>query len=401
MVSHKIHLLFFIFCMTLLSSCSKTYFKRNNWDEQVYERLNQLIADYGVDSKEYDGNCKPYAVFDYDNTTVIGDICLITMQYHIENLLFKIKPEQMFEVLTKDIPNLDTVLNACGGKEVTARMLSEDITDDYKYLYANYINASERSLKKIRKSAEFLDFRAKIWGLSAGIDGTFDYGISCLWVVKLFEGMTYTELSDITENAVKYHENLKGIKRIKWESPDMGKAGKVVVELKSGIKLTDEIKDIYKALINNGFDVYICSASPETIVEAMACSMKYGLNLPKENVFGIRMRGEEIVRAEYDSSYIQPYKAGKTGVIKRFIASKHRNRGPILVAGDSNGDYNMLTDFSDMQVGLLFNCNRHYGGIAELCKEALENKTDSPYVIQGRNDNKVKFVRSGLSEKIK
>ncbi len=42
---------------------------------------------------------------------------------------------------------------------------------------------------------------------------------------------------------------------------------------------------------------------------------------------------------------------------KKFIANK-KFKHPILIAGDSNGDYAMLKDFDGLQMGIIFNLLR-------------------------------------------
>ena len=65
------------------------------------------------------------------------------------------------------------------------------------------------------------------------------------------------------------------------------------------------------------------------------------------------------------------------------------NRAPSLVAGDSNGDYAMLTAFDDLSVGLIFDCKRS-GNIAALVDKANTKMTAGTstrpiYVVQPRD----------------
>ena len=61
--------------------------------------------------------------------------------------------------------------------------------------------------------------------------------------------------------------------------------------------------------------------------------------------------------------------------INKFIKPKHKEKDPILVAGDSSGDYNMMTEFKDIQILLLM---KREGKLDDLTK-------DSRAVIQYRN----------------
>jgi hypothetical protein len=78
---------------------------------------------------------------------------------------------------------------------------------------------------------------------------------------------------------------------------------------------------------------------------------------------------------------------GKTEVIKRELVSK-KGYGPIFVAGDSDGDYDMLRDFSDTQLGLIVNRLKK-GKIGELSKAAAESiAAGKPrFALQGRQES--------------
>ena len=65
-------------------------------------------------------------------------------------------------------------------------------------------------------------------------------------------------------------------------------------------------------------------------------------------------KGRYINQYDYNN-YFQTQGAGKSKTIDKFIRPNHGGKGPILVAGDSDGDYNMLSDYKDMQFGLIIN----------------------------------------------
>ena len=188
--------------------------------------------------------------------------------------------------------------------------------------------------------------------------------------------MSRDELQQLTRESVDYWMAQDGLSKELWESPD----GKVSAEITKGLVLPMESIHLYKTLKDNGFDVYVCSASLEAIVEVMACSAEYGLGLSADKVFGIRLD---------DENYDQTFMEGKTACINKLIAPYHGGRAPSLVAGDSNGDYAMLTAFDDLSVGLIFDCKRS-GNIAALVdkantKMAAGTSTRPIYVVQPRD----------------
>ena len=58
---------------------------------------------------------------------------------------------------------------------------------------------------------------------------------------------------------------------------------------------------------------------------------------------------------ESDNIYFQTQGKGKSQTINAFSRGKHYNMGPVFVAGDSTGDYNIMIDFDGMQLGLILN----------------------------------------------
>lgn len=387
-----------ILCATLLTlvSCGKATLEKGNWDEYNHGMLTRLIASDGKDSRDYDKSRKPYAVFDFDNTSIIGDIGVATMIYQLENLELRLSPDEIWTSFTDLFPDIEAPVPGLGG--ISVRELASDITDDYRFLFDKYISSSEMSLEDIMTRPEYLDFRAKTYALCAGSDA-LGYEVGCLWILRLFNGMTKDEARNIARKAADDALSREKITKETWESPDRGKAGKVKVEFFRGIGITPEMTDLYGTLRRNGIDVYICSASMKEVVEAVACDPKYGFGVPAGHVHGIRLKGDKIINAEYDPSWPITFKEGKVECIKQFIAPEHGHRSPVLVAGDSNGDYQMLTEFKDLSIGLIIN-RGGTGGIEDLSKAAEasrdkgKEKSGTRYLLQGRDMTDKTFVKS-------
>ena len=75
-----------------------------NWDPDNYKALVNVIKEYGKDSKNYDENQKSYAVFDWDNTTIMNDVEEALLAYQLMNLEFKMMPEELDTVMKTNIP---------------------------------------------------------------------------------------------------------------------------------------------------------------------------------------------------------------------------------------------------------------------------------------------------------
>ena len=376
----------------LAAGCSKRpVLEPYNWNPRVHYALTELLTDYGNKSKAYDPQCRPYAVFDFDNTTIIDDIAQTLLVYQIENLSFSIAPEDMFEVLTRGVSDQDRDF----GNGWTPRILAEDLSKDYAVLYP-----LREDPAAMRGTDEYKDFRAKLWFLSSNIDMTDpDSPFGCIWITTLLDGMTDQEVRELTRASVDCWMEQGSMWRETWTTPD----GQIEVNVPKGIGLTQEMKSLYHALQRYGFDVYICSASLESVVEAMACDPVYGLGIDEDHVFGIRLAPtpDGRLKAIGDSTYAQTYREGKVQCIKDLIAKDHGGRGPALVAGDSNGDFAMLTSFPDLKVGLIVNCLRT-GAIGGMTAASIGNVPDlslkerhNPlYVVQGRDPELLQFIPS-------
>ncbi len=354
---------------------------KGNWSPEVYDALSELIAQYGSSSPGYDPDCRPYAVFDYDNTTVLGDISYTLVYYMLDNLKFGFTPEESESVFCSVIPDPDMLIPVTGPKDsVTVRSLARRFAEDYAAMYGR---------KDFRDMPEFEDLRTCFWNMALGIDNTVDYGTSCLWFETLFTGYTKAGLRTLSRKAASHATADGTFREETWRSGGMD------ATVSRGLALTPELQDLYTTLTDNGIDVYICSASMEEIVEGMACDPKYDLGIKDDHVFGLRLLTHEdcTIDIAYDPGYPQSYKEGKTDCIRTMIAPLHGGASPVLVAGDSNGDYSMLTSFPDLKVGLIFDCGNSgdIGALAETArndrmplKEHLRNNT-TKYVLQPRD----------------
>lgn len=315
-----------------------TILPRDAWTDEVYEALVKTISEAPEDS---------YAVFDFDNTTIINDISMTLMSYMVENLKFVFPKEAAFDYFTAFLPDIDCSLEGVGK---SARELAQTMSKDYQYLQ----KALEKGhkLEKLQNSKQWKRLKANLFLLNDGIENTFDYDTWCLWMPALFSGMTYGQLAELTRESVDY-----------WMS-------------RSELILPQESLHLIQALRRRGIDVYICSASLEAIVEAMACEPKYGLNFPEDKVYGIRLKDKEIVGGAFEEDYQQTFLEGKVACIKRFMSPQHGGKDPILVAGDSNGDMAMLTTFPGA-LSLVYDCNRG-GSIGEYIKNKPQNAVVQP-----------------------
>ncbi|MGM9747233.1 MAG: hypothetical protein ACI3ZN_00390, partial [Candidatus Cryptobacteroides sp.] len=210
----------------------------DNWNEGVHEALCNMIVNSGVKSENYNPEVRPYAVFDFDNTTIMNDISMTLMIYQIENLRYAFPPEKAFDCFTAWLPDLDKVMD---GPQMSASQMGEELSCDYAAL--RKMLDEGKTLDDIHQTEEYLDFRAKMMALNDGVENSFDYGTWCLWQPSLFTGMSYDELTAFTKESVDYWLSQNRIWSETWMSPD----GKVSSEVLKGLALPVESLHLYKA----------------------------------------------------------------------------------------------------------------------------------------------------------
>ncbi len=375
--------------------------RKKNWDPTAYLALSKLIKDYGKSNPNYNSNKKPYAVFDWDNTSAFNDVEENTLLYQLENLKFNVTPDKLDEILKKDIPKDSFAVKNDEGKPINIDLIATDIISDYTYLYNNYEGLKgKESLSKIKGSLQYKDFVVKMRFLYEAIGKTFSPDVSYPWVIYLFTGMNKSEVQKLAEESIDYWES-HSVKELHLQSPKElpGKAGIVSLNCYVGLRGIREMQNLYATLMDNGFDVYICSASFVDVVKTFASTPKYGYNIHEDHIIAMELERDKngIILDEYRKGYDQTQNEGKTKNIKRFLVSKY-GYGPILVGGDSSGDYAMLKDFPDTKIGIIINRCKD-GKIGELSRVAVQSKGSmkAKYFLQGRNENNGKFIPRSAS----
>lgn len=338
-------LIFLLSAVLCLAACAPTL-QKEGWDEQPYVALQALLSDESARGG--------YAVFDCDNTTILHDVTHTMMIYQIEHLRFALAPEHHF------LDGLDDVDLPLVGLDITAREMGATLSKEYDALKENW------------NDSLYQDFRARFLAFYAAIDDTYSYGELCLWEPSLAAGFPEEELKALGRESLDYWLGQGKVWKEEWVSPD----GRFKGVAQKGIVLTGYMKNLYENLPKAGVTPFICSASPEWLVELLACDPTKGLGLKPEQVYGVHFVEKEDGSWAWDETYAQPYKEGKVECINRYIAPQFGGKQPVLVGGDSGGDVAMLTAYPEMKVGLVINHSR--GGDIE----ALTCCGDARYVSQ-------------------
>lgn len=359
-----------VFCgANVLTSCTTdnndnptAMIQGGSWDPQVKTALNRLISNCGEGS---------YAVFDFDQTSIVHDITQALWVYQIEHLCFADAPIHDF---LDGIPEPESLMP---GTKTTYAEMGRILSEEFEAMTVRQ-KAGER-IESIRQSDVYLDFRARMHSLLEAMDEQWGSWVAYLWQPGLLAGYTEAEARALIHDAILEHLGIDKLAIEQWKSPDGRWGGNVM----RGIWVSPEMKELYRCLKAANIDVYVCSASLELIVEVLACDSVLGFGLPADRVYGLRfVEGEKLV-AQYDPQYKQSINEGKVDCIKAYLAPAYGNSGPVLVAGDSNGDVAMLTAFPDMKNGLIIDVGRsETSAIGQLATRAKKEGNTGIYILQ-------------------
>ena len=375
-----------------------------HWDAFNRSQIDGLIASAGKGSPGYNAAKPPYVVFDWDNTSVFLDIEEASLIYQLENLVFGATPAQLEVALRKNIPRKDFLpaFNNAAGQPVNIDRIVPDILVSYTWLYQNYKGLKgNQPLSVVAMSPHYTAFITKVRYLYEAIGDTFDHDTAYPWVTYLFVGMNEAQVRKLTADTVAWQLK-EPITKVKWTSPAAlpGRAGVVSVSWKNGLRLQAEMQDMYAAFRNAGFDVWVCSASFVDVIKEISSNPAFGYNNPPERVLAMELERDAngTIQAEYRRGYDQTQGPGKTKNIQRFLVTRY-GYGPSFVAGDSEGDQNMMADFADTKKVLIVNRLRDpKTDIGRFSAMAVQNygKPDTRYLLQGRDDNTGEWVPSQL-----
>lgn len=373
-----------------------------HWDQFNKQQINSLILKYGKQSPNYNSNKPAYIVADFDNTSVFLDIEEATLIYQLENLLFKATPEQLNVIIRKNISDKNFVAdyNNAKGEPVNIEKVAPDIIDSYTWLYHHYKGLKgTQTLEQVRKNPNYSNFITKMRYLYAAIGDTFEHEVSYPWVTYLFTGLTETDVRSMVKHTVDWQQKQK-IEPVKWTSPESiaGKAGVVSVSWDNGLRPYKEMQNLFKVFQDNGIHVYVCSASFIDVVKEIVSNPHIGYGVNENNVLAMELERNKqgLILPEFRKGYFQTQGVGKSQTIHRFLVSKY-GYGPIFIAGDSEGDQNMMQDFKETEKVLIVNrLRKPTTDIGRFSKLAVDTygQDNAKYLLQGRDANTGQFVPS-------
>lgn len=406
--------------------------ERDDWAPDVKKALNDLLATCGAGSPSYDKNA--YAVFDFDNTTAIFDVEEQLIVYQLETMAFAIEPGALKEILLTGLSDPDADLSSYGYMSGSYDDLFNDIVDAYSQLWSKYgpftpQGVSSDVLTELHADPLWLEFAAKMrlsYDLVCDVE---DNSVGYPWIIYWFSGMTEREVYAMARRSCeKYGETETS--RILWESPKEieSRAGQVRVEWTSGVSVSANMKELWKALRANGIDVWVCSASATDAI--LAAIDAWGMHDDCNGVLAMTVALDEQGRYrnayDYETGFgyyslpggewkkmTRPEKTqtegeGKVVAVVNAVAPEYGGQGPIAGFMDSSGDFNFCTEFKSLKLAVCFNratrkptCG---GGLVaaialyerdvlgyDLAKANAAG--DVLYLLQGRDENRFRSFR--------
>lgn len=360
---------------------------RKNWEPFVYQRLNDIIEQFRQ-TEQTPKSQRAYVVFDFDNTSAIGDVEDNLMMYFLDHLVYRLSPDELYDSMTSGPFDFDTTIEP-GKPHLTPSNLAKDIRMQYEWLYNHYIDQADLTLAEVKKTEHYRDFAAKLRYYYKWVNSNFQRVAGEPWLTYWFSGYTPEELVALTHSMLR-EALVKPFAVLQMtSSPQLpGHTGVVETNFVSGLSFPPELLNLYGAFQQANIETYVVSASPIDVVRTAAT--EYGYNVPRDHVIGMRYSlnsDGQIQAAMAPETYITK-QTGKTEAIKQLIAPHHENRQPIALFGDSMGDYDMMMRFDGVTLNVLFNCY-HQDDTQDIVNIALGslNQTNAQFVLQGRDEN--------------
>ncbi|ETM44423.1 hypothetical protein L914_10337 [Phytophthora nicotianae] len=409
---------------TSVSTDTANYFVTPEAPDYNNEVVSKLLAN--VNSLRNTGEA--YAVFDWDNTCMFGDISATSMFYQVDNLNFRFSPDEFksifalgYNTSSSDscFPNgTDSVIGQdVNGTDVTLVAALADTVKDYKVLYDAYIaptynltkDVASTTLSEIKEATAFLNFRAKLSFLLYSLivmDGGNEYSECSLTNAmmvypRLLVGMTEDEIRTSIRASLRWNlgESL--------ESFTYTSTSGLAVEgsYSKGLRVFSGQEATMRALREAGVEVYIISGSPELFAEEAADLLGLGYLVPKENVYGGRFTTDTTGKftGELQEGYPTTWGPGKATVVKSILMQIHGGAAPIYASGDSDGDCEMLSTVRDGIVDtnnrLMDNSTCIYNFYEKACLYfgTTEPVTNNAYLLQGQDKSIGTWITSGFT----
>lgn len=284
---------------------------------------------------------RPVAVFDFDNTCVFRDVGQAVFRYQLLHLRYCLEPSALAAIL----PSLEGELAGRALSLVTATLIAS-----YRRLWpliSDQRQAEARQLPEYRLFTVLL-----LWFVDqARRDERLGPRFVLPFMAKLLAGQSLAQLRQLAAEVVTAAQAEPLIEEtLECDGPEP--LGRLTAGYPLGLHAFPEMQALMRRLQLQGIDCYVVSASTEWLVEEAVRLLDFPVDA--DHIFGIRVRVDDrgILTTADAEAYPITFRAGKAEIINRFI-----NGSPVLVAGDADTDFEMLT-LPAVAVRLLLNRNQ-------------------------------------------
>lgn len=263
--------------------------KKTDWVDENERAIDALIANKGPDSPGFSKERPPIAVFDWDNTVILGSLTEALYIEMVEGMLFSFDAEFWKQIPDKERNDLKPDVNA-------VLPLSPD---------------------QRQKSADYGDYKKgmmKLWTQARDQKGDL---VASRWMASLLTGLSIDDVKRFTSRALD-----RGLEFSMTRSNGLNR----------GLRFFPEMVELIERFQQEGFEVWVVTEVPQWVAEEAAARV----DIPKENVIGTLPAWDSDGRIHSKVLRV-PYRKGKVDAIQETI-----RRVPDFVAGGDNGDIEML-----------------------------------------------------------
>ncbi len=320
--------------------------KVGRWLPENRTRINKLIQAQGLASATFDPRNRPVAVFDWDNTVVKNDLGDATF-------LWMIRHDKVRQPLDRDWSTTSRHLTTEARAALNAAC--DAASEPNQPLATSAWPTCADELVSIYNGGKT---RA---GQSAWNNPiTLTTNTAYAWVAQLQTGYTPEELRAFARSA--YAENA-------YNPPGTTQTVGTTTGLAYHVRVYDEMVDLVETLQDNGFDVWLLTASPQFVVDAVSEEL---VGIKPNRVVGIRMvtdaQGRVTPRiqgcgpvadgADTLITYDQGKRCWINKVIFRQPVEQQLGRQPdaskrqVFAAGDSDTDLSFVQDATHLKLAI-------------------------------------------------
>lgn len=271
-----------------------------DWSSTVRARLEEVIA--------RPSSVRPVAVFDFDNTCILGDIGELYSHYLIDEVRYRYDLDAFWQLIDPqdgrdELRRLAEVSASLSPPQRIGHPVHQRYLAEMGALY-------ERKLAREGKASCYA------------------------WAVRLHVGLSETQMHDWSLEAIE--RELARPVELERRTTSRGEE----VRIGRGIRVLPAIIETIAALKAAGWEAWIVSATNRWSVRAFASH--YGL--PKERIVGNMVEVED---GTLTDRLMPPalFRQGKVEIIEREIGCR-----PQIVFGDSDTDFEMLCQATDLAV---------------------------------------------------